>query len=611
MSTSQPTLSLRPNTDSFIATDTVSIASSHANRRSTASAATLLREARDARVRLLAELVVSTHAAQAAAVADYNQGCILLEEARILETAALRDCLDSPRSSSSGEEVYRERSPSRHRLDSADSEEDDSQVLARHLAELDHVDYFDFSMQEPCRMVDDQSVIGLAPTSSSRSSSRQLAASIGRASDPHTPTFGPQADIKGATSVGYPPGLIDESGKRRHRDGYKGEAGDVNDDGVPPEERRPLLPGMLITNPFLMRTEFAARPAAFMGPASFWPQLVSTTVPTRCSGDVGELLSSSDLVLIAGARSSQGDIDGQRREESSLGWAYDAKDPVHLDGRPQPADRRHTSGPLAPETRPQSLQATGRRPQSHIAVDSGFRPTPWDVQPVDYGTASASRSVFVPKRQRDEADPRTLTGSTNWPPHPASSRWGAKRGAHHERKTDSGTSARAPTGGIPIGRAIVPGTSVREPNGNGGGSSPPRSSTASDRDDEDDDSSPRRRPSPRAGHLPQGGPPSSVGSDYCPFRRSSRWSRNDGHYASLPRTVETDIKGLRAMPDAGSFAAWRRHFYMVAVAASARGALTSAWLHWTDVRHAEPDDFLIVDPRWASLTPASLSPSVA
>eukprot|EP00972_Heterocapsa_arctica_P030560 4498831-Heterocapsa_arctica.AAC.1 len=54
------------------------------------------------------------------------------------------------------------------------------------------------------------------------------------------------------------------------------------------------------------------------------------------------------------------------------------------------------------------------------------------------------------------------------------------------------------------------------------------------------------------------------------------------------------------MPDAGSFAEWKRNFFGIATSASGRGGSATAWLFEASVRGAHPDDFAVIDPKWRS-----------
>ena len=64
--------------------------------------------------------------------------------------------------------------------------------------------------------------------------------------------------------------------------------------------------------------------------------------------------------------------------------------------------------------------------------------------------------------------------------------------------------------------------------------------------------------------------------------------------------MELEIKGLKGMPDAGSFAEWKRNFYAIATSASGRGGACTRWLCETDVRGSHPDDFSVVATKWQS-----------
>eukprot|EP00972_Heterocapsa_arctica_P000330 47313-Heterocapsa_arctica.AAC.1 len=54
------------------------------------------------------------------------------------------------------------------------------------------------------------------------------------------------------------------------------------------------------------------------------------------------------------------------------------------------------------------------------------------------------------------------------------------------------------------------------------------------------------------------------------------------------------------MPDAGTFAEWKRNFYAIATSASGRGESCTTWLCETDVRGSHPDDFSVVATKWRS-----------
>jgi hypothetical protein len=66
------------------------------------------------------------------------------------------------------------------------------------------------------------------------------------------------------------------------------------------------------------------------------------------------------------------------------------------------------------------------------------------------------------------------------------------------------------------------------------------------------------------------------------------------------KAQESDLKGLKGMPDAGGFAEWKRNFFNIASAASGRGDSATAWLHKASVRGAHPDDFIVIDTKWRS-----------
>jgi hypothetical protein len=176
-------------------------------------------------------------------------------------------------------------------------------------------------------------------------------------------------------------------------------------------------------------------------------------------------------------------------------------------------------------------------------------------------------------------------------------------------------SARAPEGGIPPGRGPDP------PGGGGGSQSPPpprvptrnrggpppppdQPTNGSDDDDDgdDDDNDPPViwGPHPPEGPAPPTPPSSDDDDDRPPHRSSRRRSPSDDRRFLAPRATETDIKHLKAFPDAGSFPEWRRGFYLNAIAASGRGDRCAAWLRATNERTATPEMFMTVDPSWQS-----------
>eukprot|EP00972_Heterocapsa_arctica_P058906 8680500-Heterocapsa_arctica.AAC.1 len=54
------------------------------------------------------------------------------------------------------------------------------------------------------------------------------------------------------------------------------------------------------------------------------------------------------------------------------------------------------------------------------------------------------------------------------------------------------------------------------------------------------------------------------------------------------------------MPDAGTFAEWRRNLIAIASAASGRGEVCTAWLCQAGEKGSIPDDFVYIEPRWRS-----------
>eukprot|EP00972_Heterocapsa_arctica_P040874 6023787-Heterocapsa_arctica.AAC.1 len=54
------------------------------------------------------------------------------------------------------------------------------------------------------------------------------------------------------------------------------------------------------------------------------------------------------------------------------------------------------------------------------------------------------------------------------------------------------------------------------------------------------------------------------------------------------------------MPDAGTFAEWKRNFYHIASSASGRGEACTAWLCEADRKGSVPDDFASIAPKWQS-----------
>eukprot|EP00972_Heterocapsa_arctica_P100997 14886462-Heterocapsa_arctica.AAC.1 len=54
------------------------------------------------------------------------------------------------------------------------------------------------------------------------------------------------------------------------------------------------------------------------------------------------------------------------------------------------------------------------------------------------------------------------------------------------------------------------------------------------------------------------------------------------------------------MPDAGTFAEWKRNFFSIATSASGRGESATAWLFEASVRGSHPDDFIDIAPKWRS-----------
>eukprot|EP00972_Heterocapsa_arctica_P076266 11251781-Heterocapsa_arctica.AAC.1 len=54
------------------------------------------------------------------------------------------------------------------------------------------------------------------------------------------------------------------------------------------------------------------------------------------------------------------------------------------------------------------------------------------------------------------------------------------------------------------------------------------------------------------------------------------------------------------MPDAATFAEWRRAVFTIASAASGRGDKCAAWLSACAVKGAMPSDFTVVLPQWRS-----------
>eukprot|EP00972_Heterocapsa_arctica_P012962 1904799-Heterocapsa_arctica.AAC.1 len=54
------------------------------------------------------------------------------------------------------------------------------------------------------------------------------------------------------------------------------------------------------------------------------------------------------------------------------------------------------------------------------------------------------------------------------------------------------------------------------------------------------------------------------------------------------------------MPNAGTFAEWRRDFISIATSASGRGETCTAWLCQVGEKGSIPDDFVYIEPKWRS-----------
>eukprot|EP00972_Heterocapsa_arctica_P111497 16414764-Heterocapsa_arctica.AAC.1 len=54
------------------------------------------------------------------------------------------------------------------------------------------------------------------------------------------------------------------------------------------------------------------------------------------------------------------------------------------------------------------------------------------------------------------------------------------------------------------------------------------------------------------------------------------------------------------MPNAGTFAEWRRNFLAIASSASGRGETCTAWLCEAGMKGSVPEDFASIEPKWRS-----------
>ncbi len=367
----------------------------------------------------------------------------------------------------------------------------------------------------------------------------------------------------------------------------------------------------------VVRAEPQALQAAVpLAPAKVAAHAPPIAVPTVVQGHVVAGPSSRpvlDHMVLQHPR--QDIIDGPMRKQCFRGRAYNAKGPVGDDSHPAVDAHPHTLEPSGYQpTRTPVLMAAGP------VTIHGFDPTPVDRQPF-VGGAGKSRTITEPNVLRAEVEPpRSMIESGDRYQRTASGlRWTSSRGSDPKRRADSGRSAREhreasrdhdvnPGNGNGEGSSASP-PPAREPHGRRVGRSPSPPPPADDSDEDDGDGDPPpplpgpRPPAwPRPPTPPPGDEPSDDDPDRSPDRRPSRRrSRSNDTYAHRPRAVETDIKGLGSMPNAGDYAEWRRRFYMNTVSASARGGnVTSKWLFETDHRTADPDDFVDVDPTWAS-----------